>query len=167
MTQHADAVRVRFRPADNGDRAALYSFLDRDVAGLASAEVPRYFLRIAFEGRASESRAVVAEQGSDVVGFALFGEVAGAVGTGRMHFITVSASARLHNIGTGLCEVAVADLAARGARLVMAEVPDDPLLASGLALLARCGFSEEARVADYFRDGVALLLLRRAIGPTT
>lgn len=163
MSQHEDAARIHYRPAERRDRAALYAFLDRDVAGLDYAEVPAYFLELAFEGRESESRALIAERAGDVVGFALFGEVAGAVGTGRMHFITVSAGARLHNIGTGLCELAVADLAGRGARAVFAEVPDDPRLTSGLALLTRCGFREEARVADYCRDGVALLLLRRTI----
>jgi hypothetical protein len=30
-------------------------------------------------------------------------------------------------------------------------------------LLARCGFSETARVADYYRDGVDLIVLQREV----
>jgi len=151
-----------FRPATEADRATLRAFIEHDVAGTPYAEVPLYFLRLALEGRAADSRAVVALRAGEPVGCALYGEVAGTVGTGRMHFIAVTASARLLAVGAGLCEAAVADLAARGARLVIAEVPDDPVLVSGRALLAKCGFVEEARIADYYRDGVAMLVLRRA-----
>jgi ribosomal protein S18 acetylase RimI-like enzyme len=163
MSQHAPAMAVAFRRAGAPDRTILRAFVEHDVAGTLYAEVPTYFLRLALEGSANESRAIVAERGGEVVGFALFGEVAGSVGAGRMHFITVSASARLHAIGAGLCEAAVADLAAHGARLVVAEIPDDPILASGSALLARCGFVEVARVPDYYRDGVALIVLQRPV----
>lgn len=159
------SAAVVFRPAAESDRAVMHAFIAHDVAGTAYAEVPMYFLKLALEGRAAESRAIVAERDGEVVGFALYGEVAGAFGTGRMHFITVSASARLLAIGAGLCEAAVADLTARGARMVVAEVPDDPVVASGRALLARCGFVEEARVADFYRDGVALLVLRLSTTP--
>jgi ribosomal protein S18 acetylase RimI-like enzyme len=161
MSQRAAVAAVRFRPAVPADRAVLRAFVDHDVAGTPYAEVPAYFLRLALEGRATESRAIVAERGADIVGFALFGEVAGAVGTGRMHFITVTASSRLHTIGAGLCEAAVADLASHGVRFIVAELPDDPVVASGRALLARCGFVEVAHVPDYYRDGIALLVLQR------
>ncbi len=55
---------------------------------------------------------------------------------------------------------ALAELAERGARFVLAELPDDTPLAPIRELLHRCGFSEEARVPDYFADGVALTFLR-------
>lgn len=137
--------------------------IEHDVAGTPYAEIPRYFLRLALEGRTAESRAIVAVRDDGLVGFILYGEVAGAVGTGRVHFVSVTASARLHAVGAALCDAAVTDLAARHARLVVAEVPDDPALAGGLALLTTCGFTEAARVADYYRDGVALLVLERRL----
>ena len=124
-------------------------------------EVVDYFLQLAFDGRADESRAIVAERAGEVVGLALFGEVAGAAGTGRMHLITVTASARLATVGGGLCNAAVADMVSRGDRLIVAEVPDDPILTSGRGLLARSGFAASGRVADYYRDGVDLVILTR------
>jgi hypothetical protein len=45
----------------------------------------------------------------------------------------------------------------------MAELPDDPAIGSILALLRENGFREEARVRDFFRDGVALTFLRRRL----
>ena len=56
---------------------------------------------------------------------------------------------------------AVSDSArAFGARYVLAEMPDDPALGTVLALLREHGFREEARVPDFYREGVALTFLR-------
>lgn len=162
MNRPASAVAA-YRRAVDTDRAAVRGLVDHDVAGTPYAAVVEYFLRLASEGNESESRAIVAERAGEIVGLALFGEVAGAIRTGRMHFVSVTASARLHAIGVGLCEAAVADLVSTGARLIIAELPDDPLLSPGRALLTRCGFSETARVADYYRDGVDLVVLQRTV----
>ena len=137
----------------------MQALVDHDVAGTGYADVVGYFLRLALAGRRDESRAIVAVQRGEVVGVALFGEVAGAVRTGRMHFVSVSASARLHGVGVGLCEAAVADMTANGARLVAAELPDESSLAGGRSLLARVGFAEVARIADYYRNGVDLVIV--------
>lgn len=157
-----DESAVVFRAAGDSDRSAIRALVDHDVAATAYADVVHYFLRLALEGRRSESRAIVAVQHGEVVGVALFGEVAGTVGTGRMHFVAVSASARLHGVGVGLCDAAVADMAAAGARLVTAELPDDRSVTGGRALLAHVGFAEVARIADYCRDGVDLVIVSRS-----
>ena len=145
----------------------MRALVEHDLAGTPYATVAEYFLRLASEGDTNESRAIVADREGEVVGFVLFGEVAGAIGTGRVHFVSVTASARLHAIGVGLCEAAAADLASKGARYVVAEVPDEPLLSPGRALLGRCGFVETARVADYFRDRTDLVVLLRRIDRKT
>jgi hypothetical protein len=61
-----------------------------------------------------------------------------------------------------MCEAAVSQLAAGGARSVIVEVPDDRAVADGHQLLASSAFVEVARVPDYYRDGVALIVLNRA-----
>ncbi len=142
------------------------AFIAHDAAGTPYVEVPRYFLRLALEGRTAESRGIVADRDGEMLGFALYGDVAGAVGTGRIHFIGVTASSRLNAVGVSLCDAAVDDLAACGARIVVAELPDDPLLVSGRALFARCGFTEVGRVPDYYRDGIALIILARPTDDT-
>jgi len=47
-----------------------------------------------------------------------------------------------------------------GARFLLAEMPDDPALGTVFALLREHGFREEARVPDFYREGVALTFLR-------
>lgn len=153
---------VVFRPAIESDRTAIRVSIDLDFAGTPYAEVVGYFLRLALDDRGDESRAIVAAQHGEVVGTTLFGAVAGALGVGRMHYIGVTASARRQGIGVALCEAAIADMASKGARLVIAEVPDEGALAGGRALLNRVGFLEIARVADYYRDGVDLLIMRHS-----
>ncbi|HEX6053785.1 MAG TPA: GNAT family N-acetyltransferase [Gemmatimonadaceae bacterium] len=164
--ERRDAAGFSIRRHVDSDRAAMYAFIAHDAAGTPYVEVPTYFLRLALEGRTDESRGIVAERGGEMLGFALYGDVAGAVGTGRIHFIGVTASSRLNAVGVSLCDAAVTDLATTGARTVIAELPDDPLLVSGRALLARCGFAEVGRVPDYYRDGIALIILARRTGDT-
>lgn len=154
---------VTYRFAVDNDRAAMRALIEHDLAGTPYATVAEYFLRLASDGAEKESRAIVAECAGEIVGFVLFGEVAGTIGTGRVHFVAVTASARLHGIGVALCDAAVADLASKGTRLLMAEIPNEPLLSPGRALLARCGFVETALVGDYFRDGTDLVVLLRSI----
>ena len=158
------APAATYRPAVDDDRGVMRAFIERDLAGTPYATVAEYFLRLASVGPGSESRAIVAERGSVVVGFALFGEVAGAIGTGRVHFVSVTSSARSQGVDVGLCEAAVADLTANKARLVVAEVPDEPSFLPGRTLFTRCGFVEIGRVADYFRDGTDLVVLARSTG---
>lgn len=111
-----------------------------------------------------EYRAIGAHQRTMLIGFVVLGETAGALGAGRIYFVAVHATTRRRGVATALIEAACADLQARGARLAVIELPEEPGLAAGLAL-ARCtGFREEARVSDYARDGVGLLLLRRDLG---
>jgi ribosomal protein S18 acetylase RimI-like enzyme len=161
MSYSASTMAVLFRPLADGDRTIVRALVEQEAAGTPYMEVVDYFLRLAFDGRADESRVIVADRAGEVVGLALFGEVAGTAGTGRMHLITVTASARLAAVGGGLCDAAMADMVSRGDRLIVAEVPDDPILTSGRGLLARSGFAESGRVADYYRDGVDLVILTR------
>jgi ribosomal protein S18 acetylase RimI-like enzyme len=162
MSRHTTSAAIALRAATHDDRAMLGELITEgtDTAYRAS---PLYFLRLAFDVQPRESRAIVAVREGVVVGGALFGSVAGAIGTGRIHFITVASTARRLGIASRLCEAAVTDLSRRGARNVVVELPDDPAFIGGGELLARCDFVEVARVPHYYRDGVALVVLHRAI----
>jgi hypothetical protein len=64
-----------------------------------------------------------------------------------------------------LCNSAIADLASAGARSVIVEMPDDSDFRPGHSVLERCGMSVVARVSDYYRDGVDLVVLERRLVP--
>jgi len=96
-----------------------------------------------------------------LVGVAVFGLVAGAEGAAKMHGMAVAPDAQRHGIARALIEAFVDELQRRGARFVLVEFPDAQELASGRTLLQHAKFVEESRVKDYFRDGIALVFLRR------
>lgn len=111
----------------------------------------------------AESLGLVAERDGDAVGLALYGLVAGSEGAGKLHLVAVTASARLQGVASELCDAATTALASLGARFVLAEVADDPRIEPGRALLAHASFQEEARIPDFFAEGIALVFLRREL----
>jgi ribosomal protein S18 acetylase RimI-like enzyme len=115
----------------------------------------------ALRSTSAEYRAIVAHEGGAVVGVVAFGETAGAVGAGRVYFVAVDASARRRGIATALTEAACAELRERGARFAVIELPEESRLEGAHVVARRAGFSEEARVSDYVRNGVDLVVLRR------
>jgi ribosomal protein S18 acetylase RimI-like enzyme len=126
------------------------------------ASAPRFALARALMAQApAESAGLVAEADGYPVGVAVFGLVAGAEGAAKMHGMAVAPEAQRHGIARALIEAFVEDLRRRGARFVLVEFPDAAELAVGRTLLQQAKFVEESRVKDYFRDGIALVFLRR------
>jgi len=165
MTQRAMRAEVALRAATSADAAALQKLVSDTSDATPYQQVPAYFLRLALAASSEESRAIVAVQNGVVVGCALYGVVAGAIGTGRIHFVAVAAGSRRLGIASRLCGAAVDELSAQAVRSVIIELPDDRVVGSGRALLEGCAFREVARVPDYYRDGVALVVLQRAVSP--
>ena len=60
-----------------------------------------------------------------------------------------------------LLDRAAEDAARRGARFLLAEVPEDPALAPGHELLRRAGFRVESRIPDFVREGIGIAFVRR------
>jgi len=164
MTRRTPTVPIAVRTAAAEDRASVSTLLRHAIPRGSHADTPAYFLRRAFEVGDAEARVLISERDDEVVGCVLFGEVAGTVGTGRLHYVAVTAGTRRCGIGTTLCEAAIAELFSRGARSVVAEIPDDAEGLAGRALIERCGLTLVARVADYYRDTVDLLIFERRSG---
>jgi ribosomal protein S18 acetylase RimI-like enzyme len=108
-----------------------------------------------------EARALVVERDGTIAGLVVFGLVAGATGTARLHALVLNRGASAVDVGSRLTSAAATAAAAMGARLLVAELPDDAALGPVPAVLRSTGFREEARVPDFFRDGIALSVLRR------
>jgi ribosomal protein S18 acetylase RimI-like enzyme len=155
---------VTIRPLALDDEPSARGLFTYAFGNTLYAEAPRAALVRALSGAApSEAAGVVATSGGEVIGVAVYGEVAGAAGAGKMHGMAVSSDARRHGVARLLIEALVDDLAARGARFVLVEFPDAPELAVGRTLLEHSRFAEESRIPDFFRDGIALCFLRRAL----
>ncbi|HEY9225965.1 MAG TPA: hypothetical protein VIP11_04915, partial [Gemmatimonadaceae bacterium] len=90
----------------------------------------------------------------------LYGLIAGTAHAARLHTAVLAPGVQTDDVGARLMR-AVGDAAREaGARFILAEMPDDPAIGSILSLLRDQGFREEARVPDFFREGVALTFLR-------
>ena len=117
-------------------------------------------LRAAVDDPKGEYRACVAERDGEVVGFGVYGMVAGAVGTGVIHGVLVAARSRRAGIGLRIILHIAQDLSESGARMIVAEIPGDAAAMKYRALLIAYGFSEETRIDDYYRDGVPQIFSR-------
>ncbi|HTE44360.1 MAG TPA: hypothetical protein VK636_03860 [Gemmatimonadaceae bacterium] len=117
-------------------------------------------LELAERGNDPEHRALVIARDGTVAGLMLFGTIAGTSGGARLHTAALVPGVDVDDVGERLMR-SMCDVARdAGARYLLAEMPDDPALGTVVTLLREHGFYEEARVPDFFREGVALSFLR-------
>jgi L-amino acid N-acyltransferase YncA len=108
-----------------------------------------------------ESLALIIERDGTVAALALFGPVAGASNAWRLPAVLLAPEVGAREVGRAMIAGVVETVRAKGGRFLIAELPADAVLGRSLSLLRANGFKEEGRVRDFFRDGVALLFLRR------
>jgi predicted N-acetyltransferase YhbS len=124
-------MAVRVRPIAPADARAARALVESESADTPYVAQSRWALESALAGRAADARALVAvdEARDEVVGLVAYGPVGGAEGTARVLGFAVTAASRLRGVGTTLCEAMAAELGGAGVRLLVAEVPDDPVTA--------------------------------------
>jgi ribosomal protein S18 acetylase RimI-like enzyme len=126
-------------------------YIDRALEVLALAERG---------GGDDEHRALVIARDGTVAGLVLFGVIAGTDGGARLHTAVLAPGVDADDVGKRLLRAVTDDMRRAGARYLLAEMADDPALGSVLSLLRDHGFTEEARVDDFVRDGIALTFLK-------
>jgi hypothetical protein len=67
------------------------------------------------------------------------------------------------DVGGPLVDAALAEVRANQGRFLIAELPADPVIGSSLTLLRSKAFRQVGRIPDFYREGVALLFLRRDV----
>ncbi|HEX6575463.1 MAG TPA: GNAT family N-acetyltransferase [Gemmatimonadaceae bacterium] len=153
--------RLEVRAAREGDLAAALALLDWELPKNPWMERTGEIFKDAVRQKHPEYKACVAERDAELVGFGVYGIVAGTVGTGMIHAVLVAPRSRRAGIGLRILEYSVADLASRRIRVIFAEMPADPYLVRYRALLLSYGFFEETRIEDYYRDGIAQIISRK------
>ena len=78
----------------------------------------------------------------------------------KLHSLVVELP-REGDVGERLLAAVASAIGASGGRFVIAELADEPALTTTIGLLRDQGFAEVGRIPDYYRDGVALTILRR------
>jgi hypothetical protein len=127
------------RPLRPGDDLPSLDEYERELVARAAAKPD------------AENRGLVWVAGGDVRGLVLFGSIGGTEGTARIRVVA----------GDGAGELISAAIAELAARKVVAEVSDDAHHSAMISALVANGFSETGRIADYVRDGVALVIFER------
>jgi hypothetical protein len=160
----SDAVTGYFgaapRPLHNGDAEPARALI-LGVLGVTPYVDRAIELLEAAERGDPECRALIIERDGTVASLALFGPIAGASNAWQLRAILLAPEVGLREVGGAMIEGVVDAVRALGARLLVSELPADAALGRSLSLLRANGFKEEGRVRDFFRDGVALLFLRR------
>lgn len=153
--------RLEVRTARESDLPAALALIEWEQAKNPWMDRTSELLAEAVLHPNREYKACVAERDGEIVGFSVYGTVAGTVGAGMIHAVLVAPRSRRAGIGLRLLEYAVADLASRRLRVIFAEMPADPYLVRYRALLISYGFFEEARIEDFYRDGISQIISRR------
>lgn len=153
--------RLEVRAAREADLASAVALLEWELPKNPWMERTAEQLTQAIRKPSGELMACVAVREGEIVGFGVYGIVAGTVGSGMIHAILVAPRSRRAGIGLRILEYATADLASRRMRVIFAEMPADPYLVRYRALLLSYGFFEETRIDDYYRDGIAQIVSRR------
>lgn len=119
-------------------------------------------LRLAVRAPGGDGRALACVISERIEGVIVFGFFGGADGAGRLQLTVIEESSRRTRAGRTLAVHAIALLGREGARFVLAELPEDPgALPGARAFLESLSFTQESRVENFYREGIALSFMRR------
>ena len=110
---------------------------DDGAAGADDAHVPDYEFTGAFEGER-------------LLGYACAGPTPATDGTFDLYWLAVDAAAQGKGIGTALVREVERELRDRGARMLLVETSSRPDYSDTRAFYARCGYTEAARIRDFY-----------------
>jgi len=152
--------RLNIRAAREDDLAAALALLDWEKGKNSWLDRVTDMLRRSVGNPESETMVCVAERDGEIIGFGVYGQTAGAIATGAIECVLVAPRSRRAGIGHRILAYAIDHLSNRRARVIFAELPGDGTMLRYRALLLSNGFVEEARIDDYYRDGVPQIISR-------
>jgi ribosomal protein S18 acetylase RimI-like enzyme len=126
---------------------------DQDGGGADDAHVPDYEFTGAFEG-------------DRVLGYACAGPTPATEGTFDLYWLAVDPAAQGKGVGRALVREVERDLRARGARLLLVETSSRPDYENTRAFYARCGYTEAARIRDFYAPADDRIMLTTRLSGT-
>ena len=110
---------------------------DDGSAGADDAQAPDYEFTGAFDGER-------------LLGYACAGPTPATEGTFDLYWLAVDPTAQGKGIGTTLVRAVERELRDRGARMLLVETSSRPDYSNTRAFYARCGYTEAARIRDFY-----------------
>ena len=100
-------------------------------------------------------------EGARPAGFVCYGPVPLTEGTFDLYWIAVGPEFRGRGYGHRLMDVVVEGTRSAGGRVIVIETSSQPSHADACTLYVRCGFTEAARIAEYYAPGDDLIIYTR------
>jgi ribosomal protein S18 acetylase RimI-like enzyme len=132
------------------------SFADRESAGADDAHVGD-----------ADYEFIGAYDGDRLLGYACVGPTPATDGTFDLYWLAVDAAAQGNGIGRTLVREVERDLAERGGRLLLVETSSRPDYEKTRAFYARCGYTESARIKDFYAPADDRILLTTRLTSTS
>jgi len=100
-----------------------------------------------------------------LLGYACAGPTPATEGTFDLYWLAVDAAAQGRGIGTSLVREVERGLRERGARMLLVETSSRPDYSNTRAFYARCGYTEAARIKDFYAPADDRIMLTTRLTP--
>ena len=127
---------------------------DQARAGAVDAHVPDYEFTGAFDGER-------------VLGYACAGPTPATEGTFDLYWLAVDPASQGKGVGRALVREVERDLRERGARLLLVETSSRPDYENTRAFYSRCGYTEAARIKDFYAPADDRIMLTTRLNSIT
>ena len=111
----------------------------------------------------SDTHALTVERDGTYAALALFGEIVPSNAVWKLHTLLISERVHAREVGDAMLHAVMERVRALGGGSVLAELPGDPVYGQALNVLRANRFRQQGRLPDYYRDGVSLLFLSKAL----
>lgn len=143
--------RDRARVAELLESTAVFSPEEIEVAlQLFDASVADVGAAGADDAHLGDYEFTGAFEGERLIGYACAGPTPATEGTFDLYWLAVDAAAQGKGIGTTLVREVERGLRDRGARMLLVETSSRPDYSNTRAFYARCGYTEAARIKDFY-----------------
>jgi D-alanine-D-alanine ligase len=151
-----DVTRVRALAAATG----MFNAAEIEVAASLVVE------RLA-KGAASDCHFIFAERGGELAGFACYGPILGTQDSFDLYWIAVAPSEQGRGLGADLYARAEAEMGAARAKHIYVETSCSERYAPTRGFYQRLGFSEQARLPDFYAPGDGKVIYVKTLGVET
>ena len=103
--------------------------------------------------------------GERLLGYACSGPTPATEGPFDLYWLAVDAAAQGKGIGTTLVRAVERELRDRGARMLLVETSSRPDYSNTRSFYARCGYSEAARIKDFYAPADDRIMLTTRLTP--
>ena len=158
--------RDRARGAELLVSTAVFSRDEIDVAlQLFDATVDEEGATGADDAQAPDYEFTGAFDGERLLGYACAGPTPATEGTFDLYWLAVDPTVQGKGIGTTLVRAVERELRDRGARMLLVETSSRPDYSNTRAFYARCGYTEAARIRDFYAPADDRIMLTTRLTP--